>query len=48
MFEFILFVFFVLPIVLVCLFSFITGFNGYKKDNGYSEFVNSARWTDNR
>jgi hypothetical protein len=46
-FNVLLFLFLGSLILLIAL-SFFNGLNGYKKDNGHSDFVNSARWIDNK
>jgi ABC-type spermidine/putrescine transport system permease subunit II len=37
-----------LPILILIVIGFLSGFNGYQKENGFSEFVNSARWSDGK
>ena len=48
MLSFILFIIFVLPILFLLGLSFLSGWNGYQNDNGFSDFVNSARWMDGK
>ena len=35
-------------IVFLLAFSFMSGFKSYQSDDGFSDFVDSARWIDNK